>query len=165
MLHGGPGQNMYGIGPDLVPLGTKGVLLMYDQRGSGNSESGADTITAAKHVEDLENVREHFHIREMNIIGQSWGAMLAVLYSSSHPKHINRLLFISPGPPTKRLFDERFQAFFKKDSIGQARVWGLRSQLNGPGALAACKEIFSKTTGYILQIPWPSGEKKEIIVP
>lgn len=141
-LHGGPGQNMYGIGADLEPLGLNNVLLMYDQRGSGNSEAGHDTITATKHVEDLENIRNYFHIQKMILVGQSWGTMLATLYTSSYPQYVKRLLFISPGPPTKKLFNERFLAFAKKDSLGQARVTRLRSQLNGADAMAACKEIF-----------------------
>ena len=142
LLHGGPGQNMYGIGPDLEPLGRNHVLIMYDQRGSGNSETGPDTITAATHVEDLENFRQYFHLTKMILAGQSWGAMLATLYTSSYAQHVERLLFISPGPPTRKLFDARFAAFSKKDSVGQARVRYLRSQLTGSAALAVCEEVF-----------------------
>jgi proline iminopeptidase len=142
MLHGGPGQNMYGIGPDLEPLALNHVLLMYDQRGSGNSDAGSDTITASHHVEDLENIREQFGIQKMILVGQSWGTMLASLYTCSYPQHVTRLLFISPGPPTRKLFDTRFMVFAKKDSAGQTRVRQLRSQLNGPNVLEICREIF-----------------------
>jgi len=142
MLHGGPGQNMYGVGPDLEPLALNHVLLMYDQRGSGNSEIGPDTITARMHVDDIEDIRKHFHIRKINFVGQSWGAMLSVIYTSIHPHHVKKLLLISPGPPTRRHFDERFRAFARKDSLGQSRVRQPRSQLNSPKALANCEEIF-----------------------
>ena len=142
MLHGGPGQNMYGIGPDMEVLASKNILIMYDQRGCGNSEAGKDTITVMHHVKDLESIRKFFKVGRMVLVGQSWGAMLSILYTSAYPAHVKRLLMISPGPPTRRLFDERFRTFLMRDSIGQARVAYLRSQLSGENPLSACREIF-----------------------
>ena len=143
MLHGGPGQNMYGIGPDLEILARNNILIMYDQRGCGNSEAGKDTVTFTHHVNDLEAIRKYFKVAQMVLVGQSWGAMLSVLYTSAYPGHVKALFLISPGPPTRKLFDERFRSFLKRDSIGQARVAQLRSQLTGENALSACNEIFA----------------------
>ena len=143
MVHGGPGQNMNGIGPDLEFLSRNNVLIMYDQRGCGNSGAGKDTVTVSHHINDLETIRKHFQINQMVLVGQSWGAMLSIMYTSSHPENVKRLLLISPGPPTRRFFDERFASFLKKDSAGQSRVANLRLQLRSENAVAACREIFS----------------------
>jgi proline iminopeptidase len=58
VLHGGPGLNLEGLRPDLVPLERHHVLLYHDQRGSGHSDL-PDTLdlTADAMVEDLEAVR------------------------------------------------------------------------------------------------------------
>lgn len=144
-LHGGPGQNMYGVGPDLVPLSESFVLIMYDQRGCSNSEIGDTAIlTAGRHVEDLEEIRKHFSIKKMIIIGHSWGAMLAAMYTAKYADKVKRLLLLSPGPPTWKQFDERFAAFLKIDSGGQAKVAKLRLQLlTSENPVAVCTEIHS----------------------
>jgi len=144
-LHGGPGQNMYGVGPDLVPLSKSYVLIMYDQRGCGNSEIGDTSIlNAGRHVEDLEELRKHFSIKKMTIIGQSWGAMLAAMYTGKYANNVKRLLLLSPGPPTRKQFDERFAVFLKIDSAGQAKVAKLRSHLlTSENPLDICAEIHS----------------------
>jgi len=142
MVHGGPGQNMYGIGPDLEPLARNNTLIMYDQRGCGLSEMGKDQVTYIKHMTDLEAIRVYFQIDSLILVGQSWGAMLAIYYTTIYWDHVKRLLLISPGPPTRKFFDDRFTAFLKKDSTGQARVANLRIQLKTDNALSACREIF-----------------------
>src|SRR5687768_1442617 len=94
-LHGGPGQNMYGVGPDLLPLAGSFVLIMYDQRGCGNSETGDTAILSAdRHVEDLEEIRKYFSIKKMMLIGHSWGAMLAAMYTAKYTGSVTRLLFL-----------------------------------------------------------------------
>jgi pimeloyl-ACP methyl ester carboxylesterase len=40
----------------------------------------------------------------MILIGQSWGAGLAVLYASRHPEQVERLLLLSPMPPARKPF-------------------------------------------------------------
>jgi proline iminopeptidase len=37
-IHGGPGGEMNNIAPDLDPLGTRHVIIYYDQRGGGRSD-------------------------------------------------------------------------------------------------------------------------------
>ena len=144
-LHGGPGQNSNGVAPDLAPLRKKHVLIVYDQRGSGLSEIGDTTrITASTHVEDLEEIRKFFRINQIVLVGHSWGCMLAVMYTSRFSVHVKKLLLLSPGPPTRKLFQQRFILFAKKDSVGQTRVAKLRAQLEtAPDPLAICREINS----------------------
>lgn len=57
-IHGGPGGDMNNIAPDLGRLGTRHVVIYYDQRGGGRSELPADTtlLDARYFVEDLEAV-------------------------------------------------------------------------------------------------------------
>src|SRR6185503_20100200 len=61
-LHGGPGQNFNGGGPEMEPLAAGRTLVLYDQRGAGRSQAVADPalLTVAHHVRDLEALRAHF---------------------------------------------------------------------------------------------------------
>jgi proline iminopeptidase len=142
-LHGGPGQNSAGIGPDLLPLARSHVLILYDQRGCGFSDLGdTNKLTASTHVEDLENLRQFFHINKLTLVGHSWGCLLAALYTSKYPTHVKQLLLLSPAPPTRQLFQQRFATFAKKDSVGQARLSQLRQEFdtsNYPASI--CRRI------------------------
>jgi proline iminopeptidase len=76
LLHGGPGANFMGVGPDLLPLSEQHTLIMYDQRGGGRSDPdpNAASQTANTHVRDLETVRQFFDLERMTLIGHSGDA-------------------------------------------------------------------------------------------
>jgi proline iminopeptidase len=100
ILHGGPGLDHGYLVPDLEPLADAHVLLAYDQRGAGRStvvkDPAALGITA--HLSDLEELRGHFGIGRMALLGHSWGALLAARYALEHPDRVSRLVFVSPAP-------------------------------------------------------------------
>ncbi len=109
LLHGGPGANFMGVGPDLLPLSERHTLIMYDQRGGGASDpdpNGA-SHTIDTHARDLETVRQFFGLERMTLIGHSWGCPLAARYAEQHPARVARLLLIGPMEPTRELWDER----------------------------------------------------------
>jgi proline iminopeptidase len=108
-LHGGPGSNFRGNGDYLEPLAARRALIMYDQRGSGRSEivTAPKLLTTEDHVRDLEQLRQHFGIKRMTLIGLSWGSGLAAMYAAEHPERVERLLLISPISPTKGFINER----------------------------------------------------------
>lgn len=161
-LHGGPGQNANGVGPDLMALTRFHVLILYDQRGCGFSEQGdTSKLTPSTHVKDLEELRKYFHIGQMTLIGHSWGGLLAALYASEYPTHVNRLLLLSPAPPTRQLFQQRFASFAQKDSAGQAKLAQLRLQLdisNNP--LLICRRILNINEKFYYSNPKKIRRKK-----
>ena len=61
-------------------------------------------------VEDLHNIVKHYGTGEqVNIIGHSWGGMLASAYIARYPETIDKLVFVEPGPLTPekvKLFGE-----------------------------------------------------------
>ena len=126
-LHGGPGQNYQGVGPDLDALGEQHVLLMYDQRGGGRSERGDTTaLAAATHVRDVDAVRRHFGIGRMTLIGHSWGTGLATLYAAEHPERVARLLLLAPMPPARDPFNAQRGEALARSRNAIAAATGLR---------------------------------------
>ena len=153
-LHGGPGENFQGVGPDLEPLAQRHVLLFYDQRGSGRSEAPTDTmlLTAERHVADLDAVRRHFQLDRMTLIGHSWGCGLAALYAAAHADVVHRLLLIAPLPPARTpFFAARLAAVAKRDSaLRVALGWEADDKLSGMDAKARChrRRLFSDLRYY-----------------
>jgi len=50
-------------------------------------------------VEDLQNIVEHYGNGErVNIIGHSWGGMLASAYVARYPDTVDKLVLAEPGP-------------------------------------------------------------------
>ena len=145
LLHGGPGSNSNGVWPDLQPLARTHTVVMYDQRGGGRSEIIKDPsrLTATHHVRDLEALRSTLGLQRFALIGESWGAGLAILYAGTHPEQVERLLLIGPMPPTRAILERR------RDESDQAM--GLRGQLDrvrramadSPDPIATCREFFS----------------------
>lgn len=88
-MHGGPGGDMENIAPDLVPLGTRHVVIYYDQRGGGRSELPADTtlLHVQYFIEDLEAVRRHFGLERINLLAHSFRT------------GVGRALRANPPPP------------------------------------------------------------------
>lgn len=102
-LHGGPGLGIGDGGSEMAVPARDRVLLMYDQRGSGRSQVVTDPrlLSVDHQVRDLESFRQHFGLERMTLIGLSWGAGLATLYTAAHPDRVERLLLLSPMPPAK----------------------------------------------------------------
>ena len=153
-LHGGPGENFQGVGPDLEPLAQRYVLIFYDQRGSGRSESPADTtlVTVERHVADLDAVRRHFRLQHVTLIGHSWGCGLAALYAAGYPDVVERLLLIAPLPAARTpYFAARLAAVAKRDSVLAAALgWDPDHQPPGMDAAARCRRrrLFSDLRYY-----------------
>ncbi|MFC1481686.1 alpha/beta fold hydrolase [Candidatus Neomarinimicrobiota bacterium] len=97
VLHGGPGDNL-DMMLQLGALADQYKMIFYDQRAAGRSTGDADTAshTIEMFVEDLEQLRHKLGGGEkINIIGGSWGAMLAMQYAMKYSANINALVLMS----------------------------------------------------------------------
>lgn len=101
-LHGGPGGIVTNETIEmLAPLAKKNYdLYLYDQVGSGHSErlDNIEEYTVERHVEDLAEIIEAIGAEKVILLGQSWGAMLAMQYLAEHPQKVEKLIFTGPGP-------------------------------------------------------------------
>ena len=108
-VHGGPGNSLTSILPDLEPLARNRRVIYYDQRGNGLSDlldDDDEKLSITKHVQDLEAVRAHFKLDRMTLLGNSWGGLLIGYYAAAHPDRVERLIFHSPAAPTRTLLSE-----------------------------------------------------------
>jgi proline iminopeptidase len=107
-VHGGPGNSLTSIEPDLGPLAKNRTVIYYDQRGNGRSDLIKDRqkLSISKHIADLEAVRTHFKLDKMTLLGNSWGGLLIGFYAAAHPERVARLIFHCPASPTQALMSE-----------------------------------------------------------
>lgn len=96
ILHGGPGLDHTYLLPQMEQLADDYQLIFYDQRASGRSSGEAEptSITIDKFVEDLEGLRQAFNLDKMNLIGHSWGGLLAMFYAIKYPHRLNSLILV-----------------------------------------------------------------------
>ena len=101
-LQGGPGGSITERTVNsLAPLSESGHdLYFYDQVGSGHSNRLANIseYTVERHLSDLAEIITKTGSPEVILIGQSWGAILAVLFTAKHPEIVEKLVLTSPGP-------------------------------------------------------------------
>lgn len=87
-------------------------LVFYDQRGSGRSSPAAAGETIDRCVADLDAVRGALGAGEIDIVGHSFGAYLAMAYAARHLERLRSLILVSamasaPGE-TVQLLDAVF---------------------------------------------------------
>lgn len=83
-------------------LALRAPLLAPDRRGSGlNATARGDTPGAERWLRDLDELAQwaqaRFHTQRVDLVGVSWGGMLAAAWSLRRPGWVRRLLLIAPG--------------------------------------------------------------------
>jgi len=151
-VHGGPAVSLTSILPDLEPLARTRRVIYYDQRGGGRSDliKDGEKLSITKHIQDLEAVRTHFKLDKMTLLGNSWGGVLIGFYAAAHPDRVERLIFHSPGPPTKVFLNEMRDEVGRRmrRHYGDAEVKRLsplshpETWLNAPDPRAVCREMY-----------------------
>lgn len=99
VLHGGPGNTHDPLKEALHVLGEDRPVIFYDQLGSGNSDRPTDSSLwrTERFVEELAFVREALDLKEVHILGHSWGTMLAAAYLiDTKPAGVQSVIFSSP---------------------------------------------------------------------
>lgn len=103
-VHGGPGGNHRSLLP-LLSLAPQFHVVLYDQRGTGDSERlGAagtpplEKLSLEENVRDLEALRALLRKERVILVGHSFGGALATFYAADHPDRIEKLVVYSGGP-------------------------------------------------------------------
>lgn len=137
VLHGGPGAHHDYLLPQMLQLAQTRDCLFYDQRGGGRSKTDDRTpITWETHVRDLTAVLAELQRGPLTLVGYSWGAMLAALYTiEAHANRTSpmpaRLLLLDPAPMS-RAYRNEFEAEFARRQASP-EIAALREELAASG--------------------------------
>jgi proline iminopeptidase len=139
VVHGGPGASHDYFLPYLVPLARTNRLVFIDERGSGRSEKLEDATqyTVENMVEDVEAVREALNLGKINLLGHSYGGVLAQAYALKYQKNLLHLILGSTFQSTAAMNEVlarekqnmaptelgKLEAFEKAGLFGKGKVW------------------------------------------
>ncbi|EIW77055.1 prolyl aminopeptidase [Coniophora puteana RWD-64-598 SS2] len=113
VLHGGPGFPHWYVEPIAgIAYRFSMPVVIYDQLGCGLSthlpekKGDTDFWTVQLFIDELHNLLRHLGIQGgYNILGHSWGGMLAASFAVQKPKGLRKLV-ISSSPASMALFVE-----------------------------------------------------------
>lgn len=77
-------------------------VLMYDLRGHGRSERTVGGYDLRTQRADLEGLLAAFDLHEVDLVGHSYGALIALHFALAHPERVRRLVLVdAPLPPAE----------------------------------------------------------------
>jgi proline iminopeptidase len=134
IVHGGPGASHDYFLPYLLPLARTNQVVFIDERGSGRSEKleDASQYTVENMVEDVEAVRQALHLGKINLMGHSYGGVLAQAYAFKYQQNLTHLIlggtFYSTAEMNKVLAEEKAamppEALAKLNDLEKAGLFG-----------------------------------------
>jgi pimeloyl-ACP methyl ester carboxylesterase len=153
-LHGGPAASG-SAAPLARGLADAFRVLEPWQRGSGD-----EPLTVARHVADLDNlIRSRCADTRPALVGESWGAMLALAYAAEHPDSAGPLVLVGCGTfdTTARarmteVLDER------KDDALRQRIEQLTEKIADPEQRQG--EIYKLTAHLYSYDPLPADDEE-----
>src|SRR3954452_16530354 len=95
---GGPGRAAAYLG-DLGGLSGHRRLVLLDNRGTGHSAVPADPASyrADRLVDEVEGVRADLDLDRGDLLGQSAGGGVAMMYAARFPERVGRMVLVTPG--------------------------------------------------------------------
>lgn len=97
-LPGGPMQDSAYLG-DLGGLSARRQMIRLDLRGTGQSAIPEDAASyrCDRLVDDVDALREHLGLDQVDLLAHSAGANLAALYVGRHLERVDKLVLITPS--------------------------------------------------------------------
>jgi len=89
---GGPGGSGAEF-EDFAGLDDTFELVLFSPRGSHGSDP-ADDYSLSSYVADVEALRTHLGVEQLNLLGFSHGGCVAIAYAAAHPARVDRLLLV-----------------------------------------------------------------------
>jgi proline iminopeptidase len=157
LLHGGPGGNSEDLSPFLELASDGFRVVRYDQLGSWRSDQPDDPSlwNVPRFAAEVERVRLALNLGRMHLLGQSWGAFLAIEYALHHGQHLRSLTLASGAASTRecvagmdawrRELPAETQAVMARHEASQ--------EYTHPEYLAAMEVLYSRN--FCRVSPWP----------
>lgn len=98
-LHGGPGESCFDFTyHQKNRLKDHFRVIAIDQRGVCRSEviGEEENFSLNDIVEDCEDLRKHLNINKWSLIGHSFGGYVSLLYATTYPNSIDKVIFECP---------------------------------------------------------------------
>ncbi len=156
-LHGGPGGTHDYMLPlaDLAHSGYR--VVFYDQIGCGKSElpKNITLFTVERAVEEVEAMRQGLGLGKVNLIGSSWGGMLAIAYALKYQRNLKSIVTIGglASVPLTTTEMERMKAQLPTDVIEVLNRYEQEGDFENPEYQKAVEVFYRR---HLCRLPqWP----------
>jgi len=139
LLGGGPGFSSWNLEPVQRRLIAQGLrVVLMDMLGVGENERILPPSPLATWVRQIERVREAVAATEpVILVGHSWGALMALVYTRAHPEAVNGLVLLNPVDPERRALRELTVEIDARRRAEEGGEWPSESDWNNAIAPAA----------------------------
>lgn len=95
-LHGGPGYNCANFEATTAQkLADEGFfVIVYDRRGEGRSTDKNAAFTYDQTFEDLNSIYTQYGLDSANLIGHSYGGVIATLFAEKNPEKVSSIILV-----------------------------------------------------------------------
>ena len=110
--------------PALAPLAAGRQLILYDQRGRGESTAGSrpDAARIEDDARDVGALRRALGFRKWNVLGHSWGGGIALLGAEQDQDATDRLVLVDAVGPTSSWMKGMIDAALPRLEAGDRAV-------------------------------------------
>jgi len=93
IIPGGPGGSHIGYRV-FDSLEKDNEIIYFDAFGRGKSDTAKDVkeYSLERDIDDIESLRKALHFEKLNILGHSYGGVVAQGYALKYPEHVNHLI-------------------------------------------------------------------------
>ncbi len=129
VLHGGPGSTHDYFLPYLLPLARHHRLVFIDERGSGHSQQlPFARYTLQGMAADVEAVRIALGLGRMDLLGHSFGGILAQAVAIRYPAGVRRLILSNTGSSAESINADFRRIMETLDPALRARIKALEAR-------------------------------------
>lgn len=115
-LHGGPGYSSYSFENSIGPRLERELQMVYfDQRDCGRSKAvSVDApLSVDALVDDIEALRRHLNLNKINLIGHSFGGLLAIEYSRRYPEYSDKMILVDISGRLKAIIQHQIESVLR----------------------------------------------------
>jgi proline iminopeptidase len=145
-IAGGPGDAHYYL-RKLDSLSTTNTLVYFDAFGRGKSDTAINVkeYSLERDIEDLEGLRKTMGYSSINILGHSYGGVVAQGYAIKYPEHIAHLILANTFH-SYLMWQENDDNSNREIKTNYPEVWAELMKIREQGAVSSDKihqEIYS----------------------
>ncbi len=102
IVSGGPGSDhrYMRAGGSFERLAENRLVISFDQRGTSHSDPASGDPRLQQWVQDVEAVRAAVGVEQLNLLGHSFGGMVAMGYADDYRQHVHSIIFVNSMAPT-----------------------------------------------------------------
>ncbi|MFV8347889.1 alpha/beta fold hydrolase [Flavobacterium sp. ZB4P13] len=133
-IHGGPSGNATLFESTTAQkLADKGFyVIVYDRRGEGRSIDSTAKFTYNEAFDDLITIYKTYNIEKANLIGHSFGGLVATLFTEKYPQKVDALILAGALVSQQETYDHILNSvrgiyLTKGDSINLKRINGIEN--------------------------------------